>query len=56
MQTLTIISYLSSKLEGYTKALRDFTLHFGEHSSLAAALTIGAFVVGCLIISYFANR
>ncbi len=56
MQTLTLISYLSSKLEGYTKALRDFTVNFGDHSTLAAGLTIAVFVIGCLIISYFANR
>ena len=56
MQTLSIISFVTNKLEELTEVLKKFTLDFGNNSSLTAGLTIGVFIIGCLMISFFANK
>ena len=56
MQTLSIISFVTNKLEGLTEVLKKLTLNSGHDTALIAGATIGAFIVGCLLISFFANK
>ena len=56
MQTLTIISSITNKLDELTEVLRNIFTNSGISSGLGAGLTIGVFILGCLMISFFANK
>ena len=56
MQTLTIVSFVTNKLDEFTEVLRKIFTSTGISSGLSAGLTIGVFVLGCLMISFFANK
>ena len=43
-------------LEQKTAELRDYADNFGNASSYSAVIIIAVFIIGCFIISYFANR
>ena len=43
-------------LEEKTGEMRDYANNFGSASSYSAIIIIAVFVLGCFIISYFANR
>ena len=56
MQTLSIISFVTNKLDEFTEVLRKIFTSSGISTGLGAGLTIGVFVLGCLMISFFANK
>ena len=56
MQTLSIITFVTNKLDEMTEILKKIISDIGANSGLTAGLTIGVFILGCLMISFFANK
>lgn len=53
---LSIFSALSYRLEQYTNVLKDWVIDFGHNPTLASAMTVGVFLIGCLIISMLSKH